>query len=216
MFNLTEKDKQIMVQVAFKGAVDILSRNGEYQALLAGDENERNGARGWFTALCVELEDVLFERVKTITHMAPEQAMPALQAAFPGAEPQQPQNPYVQAAMAPPVPQQQFYAPQAPVPAPTQFMPPQAAYAPPPQQQGYGAPQNGQRSMSDAEQWEDLLRNPANWRDVRSQKQGPSSPDFVHAWMKNGKGKDLALWLDGKFNKPPVHIVQQLAMQGRI
>ena len=42
-----------------------------------------------------------------------------------------------------------------------------------------------------------------------------NAPDYLHAFMKGGNGKDMGLWLNGKFNRPPQHIYAILQQQGR-
>jgi len=216
---MTEKDRTIAVHVALKEAGADMRSNPDYVAgIVEGGDvavQWRNVAAAhaeWW----IELTLAHCERVASFADTAA--ASQALQTQM-GAQPVQ------VGGMAPP-PQQTFAAPPQPQYAPQAAAPQAQAYAQPqyaPQpQQGFTPPQQGFApqppqvgTLGPQQQWESLLNEPANWRDVRGQKRGPNSPDYVHAWMKGSNGKDIALWLNGNYNKPPQHILQALQMQGR-
>ena len=200
---LTDKDRSIITQTAFKEAGRNLE-NPLYQAGICGSPEDVASWHSWFSQELDFLTDEIFRKHTEIEHFtSTEQASGALQQAFPGAQPTTTSSTaYVQ-------PQAPYQAPQQPQqyqPAPQQFQAPQ---------QGYQAPPVQSQSMSDQDAWTDLMNNPNNWRDMRSQKRGPSSPDYVHAFIKKSNGKDLALWVNGQFNKPPQHILMALQQQGR-
>lgn len=217
---LTAIDKRILVTASYNEVAGELALNADYQQLISGDAAERSAAEEWVRQAADARTDSILASFARID-LNLEQATAALQQAFPGAEVQH-SGPQPHPSMQP---AQQFYAPQAPAPMPQQmpqpgnvvpFTPPMQA---PPQQYQQQAPQQqygggGGNNSADAD-WQDLLMNPGNWRDERFSKRNPNGPDFVHAFRKKQNGKDVGLWLHGRFGQPPQHILQQLQMQGR-
>lgn len=235
--SMTDKDRSIVTQVAYKEACAIARENPGYQAGIYGEESDVNAWHEWFSReLDFQVSEIFRVHATIEPYQSTEAAQGALQQAFPGAQPMMPgaqQAAYPQQVppMQPPQYQQPmqggygaapgggYQAPQAPVPQqqyapqPQQFQPPQQGFQPP-VQQGYMPPPQ-QAAMSNDEAWNDLLHNPHMWKDERRNKRQPTSPDFVHVSMKTSKGKDLALWLQGQYGQPPQHILMALQQQGR-
>lgn len=212
---LTSIDKRILVTASYNEVSGELANNATYQGMIEGDEQSRAQAEAWAKAMADARTDSILASFERIDMSHPE-AMAALQQAFPGSEVVNPnagivQQPSMPTAMPPMYQPMQPQAPTNVVP----FMPPaMQPQMPQPQHPAMQSAGGGGGNNSDA-LWQDLLMNPANWRDQRMGKRNPNAPDYVHAWQKNAKGQDVGLWLHGRFGQPPQHILVQLQQMGR-
>ncbi|KAJ7256129.1 hypothetical protein O6H91_Y414900 [Diphasiastrum complanatum] len=69
---------------------------------------------------------------------------------------------------------------------------------------------SGGREWRKNQLWEEFFSDPLQWRDNRSNKRNPRSPDFKHR-----TSEEKALWIDSRFNPPWVHARLAAMVQGQ-
>lgn len=192
---LSDKDKSIITQVAFKAAADLMPSD-----YVEGLSNGDPACRQVFSGLADFLVEELFRLHNQ--PVGPESATSAVAAAFPGTT----------AAQEPPAP---TYAPV--IPLPTAPAAPAAAPAPRPVPAITGAsPKEAlyQHLFAEAEAEGVDLRTGAgtsSWYNNMKDKRSPKAPDFKHKTLKKDPSDQytVSLYADGQY--VPAWVKQALA-----